>query len=154
MSIYSSSSTHNFSQTNSQYDVQDAMDDASPLDSVVGLGFSDEQAKYLVENGYDVEGINQRLSEGFTHEEIYHAVVVKLLHDRVEISAYRALQNGIIALQLYTGRHSTRIKQEQSKFLLHDCIKKAAHQDMRSKDGYVTLRGKYLNMKQLGPVIE
>ncbi len=154
MSIYTPLSTLNFSQSNSQCGVQDAMDDTSSFESVVELGFSKEQAQYLVENGYDVEGIKQRLSERFTTEEIYHAVVVKLLHDRVEITAYQALQNGIIALQLYTGRHSTRITQEQSKYLLHYCIRRAAHADMRSEDGYVTLRGKYLNMKQLGPVIE
>lgn len=154
MSIYSTTSTQIFTQQSSPLGNQAATDGPSPIESVAELGFSNEQAQYLVENGYDVEGIKQRLSEGFTPEEIYHAVVVKLLHDRVEISAYRALQEGIATLQLNLGRHSTRISGEQSAYLLHNCIRKAAHKDMRSKDGYVTLRAKFLNMKQLGPVIE
>lgn len=125
----------------------------NPAELIEHLGFSTEQAKHLADAGYDAEAIQRRLDEGFTVDEIYSAVIVKQLHDRVEISAYRALQEGVDALEIHLGRTSTRIKPEESRFLLHDCIRKAAHIDMRSKDGYVTMRGKYLNMKQLGPVI-
>ncbi|ADI37732.1 putative uncharacterized protein [Waddlia chondrophila 2032/99] len=130
----------------------------SPVDqqsaSFIKLGFSEAQAEFLTDAGYKTDEVQQRINDGFTPEEIYNAVIVKQLHDRVEIAAYRALQEGIETLQLIKGRTSTRISSTESDYLLHDCIRKAAHADMRSKDGYITMRGKYLNTKQITPVIE
>lgn len=125
----------------------------STLERLTSLGFQQEDAQFLLKQGYDLKGIQARLDQKFTPAEIVNAVKVKNLHDRVEISAYGALQEGIEQLKLVKGEGKTRISAENSIYFLHFCVRKAAHKDMRSSDGYVSRRGDFLNKKQFLPVI-
>lgn len=125
----------------------------SPHEILLSLGFESEDAAFLLDCGYDISGIQARLAQQFTPTEIVNAVKVKNLHDRVEIAAYQALQEGIALLQLVKGNEETAITSSNSRYLLHVCVRKAAHQEMRSPEGYVSRRGDFLNQKQFLPVI-
>lgn len=123
-------------------------------EQLVKLGFTHEASDWLLNLGYSVEGIQSRLNDGYTAEEIVKAVTVKLLHDKVEIAAYQALQNGVIDLKLDKKFRVTHLTNEQSEKLLHEYIKNAAHKVMRTPDGYMNVRMNYLNEKQIRPVIK
>ena len=120
--------------------------------TIESLNFPPDKADWLRELGYTFDDVNTRIEQGFTPEEIINAVTVKLLHDKVEIAAYAALQKGIEQLQLLEKEGVTEITEEQSIFLLHKCVKPAAHAVMRGKDGYIHERSKYLKEKQMQPI--
>lgn len=123
--------------------------------TIQSLGFNQEKAKWLEELGYTFEDIKSRIDEGFTPQEIENAVVVKQLHDKVEIAAYQALQKGVIELKLIKAKRKrlTIITDSESNTLLHKYIKTAAHKVMRARDGYINQRMNYLNQRQIEPVI-
>jgi hypothetical protein len=116
-------------------------------------GFSTDDKEWLLSLGYTWEEVAVRITQGFTPSEIVNAVKVKLLHDKVEIAAYAALQHGIEDFQLVRTENTTELSEEQSHTLLHRYVKNAAHKVMRASDGYITLREKYLNAKQIEPVM-
>lgn len=89
---------------------------------LIELGFSNTDAIFLLDSGYDIEEIKVRLSQNFTLVEITNAVRIKQLHDRVELSAYRALQERGDALRLEKIDGCTSITSSNSRYLLHTCV--------------------------------
>jgi hypothetical protein len=106
---------------------------------------------FPVQGGLSPKRVLKSLKLGYTQEEIQAAVVVKGLHDEVELAAYAALIQGCEELGISTDA----ITEEQSFRLLHKYVKASAHKVMNGPDGYMSLRGKHLNFeKQIQPILD
>jgi hypothetical protein len=116
-------------------------------------GFTPEDAKWLEDLGYTQPEVEERVKQGFTPQEIVNAVKLKLIHDKVEIAAYKALQQAIEDFKLHPVDGKTPITEAQSREILHKYIKNAAHVVMRGEGGYMKVRGQYLSPKQIQPVM-
>ena len=100
--------------------------------------------------GLDCSHVLESLEQGYSSDEIKGAIVVKKLHDKVEIAAYAGFIAGIQEL----GIVSDEITDEQSRFILK-YVKQEAHRIMYSPDGYMSLRNEHLNFTtQIKPILD
>ncbi len=123
------------------------------VDELVAQGFQQEAAQKLKDLGYTQAEVEERLKQEFTPEEIVKAVELKLIHDRVEIAAYGALQEAVEDFDLQQVDGTTSITAEMSRTILHKYVKNAAHLVMRGEGGYMKVRAQYLTQKQIAPVM-
>lgn len=101
--------------------------------------------------GLSCKHILESLEKGYSADEIKGAIVVKQLHDKVELAAYSGFIQGIRELHIVEDE----ITEEQSKVILHQYVKKEAHKIMYNSDGYMSLRSKYLNFEtQIKPIFD
>ncbi len=124
------------------------------MQAICFSGFTQKQTERLLGLGYTEKQVAERVKEGFSPKQIADAVEIKLIHDRVEVAAYRGLQQAVVDLKLVTAGDKTEISTEQSRTILHTYVKAAAHRVMRAKDGYVTVRSNYLDSAQMAPIIK
>ncbi len=124
------------------------------MQSVCFSGFTQEQTQWIQSLGYSEKQVSERLKEGFTPKQIVDGVSIKVIHDKVEIAAYKALQQAVVDLQLVKKDAKTVITEEQSRTILHSYVKSAAHKVMRGDGGYVRERGKFLDAAQMKPILD